>query len=54
MSIQVDSDNESIFSSNDLHDLWEDITSVAGYNHPDVIATTKTNQDEPVIYTISF
>lgn len=46
MELDVDiSDDESIFTTPDLEQLWEDITSVPGYNHPDVIATTK-HKDE--------
>ena len=32
---------DSILSSSDLRDIWEDITLNAGYNNPDVVATTK-------------
>ena len=46
MELDVEvSDDESIFTSPDLQQLWEDITSVPGYNHPDVLATTKQQND---------
>ncbi|CAI2360217.1 unnamed protein product [Moneuplotes crassus] len=37
----MNSDDSSIFTTPDLHELWEDITTPVGLTHPDVLATTK-------------
>jgi len=34
-------DDDTIFTTPDLNELWEDLTATVGYNHPDVLATTK-------------
>ncbi|CAI2365436.1 unnamed protein product [Moneuplotes crassus] len=44
ISFEKESSQESIFSSSDLHDIWEDITSTVGYLDPYVVATTKSVQ----------
>jgi hypothetical protein len=42
MNVDIsEDDDESIFTTPDLNELWEDITAGVGYNHPDVLATTK-------------
>ena len=45
-----DNEPSEVFSSSDLGDMWEDIISVAGYNNPDVVATTgrkRIQQEKP-------
>ena len=44
--VDVSNDDESFFTTPDLNELWEDIISVAGYNNPDVLATTKHDVNE--------